>query len=63
MSYQISVNKKSCIGCGSCSSICPEIFEMKDGKAHVTKTTLEKIDCEKDAESSCPTESIKIKKV
>ncbi|MDP4143585.1 MAG: ferredoxin [Bacillota bacterium] len=28
------VDKETCIGCGLCPSICPEVFEMQDdGKA------------------------------
>ena len=33
----VSVDKNKCIGCGLCSSLCEEVFEMKDGKAHVKK--------------------------
>lgn len=32
----VKVNKETCIGCGLCVSICPEVFEIKeDGKAEV----------------------------
>ena len=31
----VSINKEECIGCGSCESVCPEVFEMIDGKASV----------------------------
>lgn len=31
-----NVNQDTCIGCGLCPSICPEVFDMKDdGKSHV----------------------------
>jgi ferredoxin len=34
----IKVNKKKCIGCGLCSQICSEVFEMnEEGKASVKK--------------------------
>ncbi|MBZ1348425.1 MAG: ferredoxin [Candidatus Nealsonbacteria bacterium] len=29
------VNKEQCLGCGLCESLCPEIFEMKDGKSQI----------------------------
>ena len=30
------VDQETCIGCGVCPSVCPEVFEMKDdGKSHV----------------------------
>jgi len=62
MSYKIKVNQSTCIGCGSCSSICPESFEMKGDKAKEKQASVEEITCEKDAESACPTDSISIKK-
>lgn len=60
MTFKISVDKKKCIGCGSCSAICPGAFAMKDGKAEPTHKAVEKITCEKDAESACPVNAIKI---
>lgn len=34
----VKVNQKTCIGCGTCPTICPEVFEMgDDGKAHIKK--------------------------
>jgi ferredoxin len=62
MSYKISVDKKTCIGCGSCNAICPSGFTMKDGKAEPVKKEVESISCEKDAESACPVGAIKITK-
>jgi ferredoxin len=30
------VNQETCIGCGTCESICPAVFKVgEDGKAHV----------------------------
>ena len=32
------VDKKKCIGCGACVSVCPQnVFEMKDAKSVVVK--------------------------
>jgi ferredoxin len=60
MAFKISVDRKKCIGCGSCSMICPKSFRMKDGKAEPVKVSVDKISCEKDAESSCPVGAIKV---
>ena len=29
------VNQELCIGCGSCETICVEVFKVIDGKSHV----------------------------
>ncbi len=55
----VKVDKDTCIGCGSCVSICDKTFEMKDGKAHV-KAQPEEVTCEKEAESACPVHAISI---
>ncbi len=53
----IKVNKKKCIGCGACASICPEVFEMgDDGKAHVKNQ--KNLPCVKEAIESCPVKAI-----
>ena len=58
MVYKIAIDEEKCIGCGSCSAICPKSFEMKGDKAVVTQAKVEEISCEKDAESACPVEAI-----
>ena len=56
---KIYLDKEKCIGCGSCESVCPKIFEIKDGKAQVKKyDTDEK--CVKEAEEICPVDAIKV---
>jgi len=57
---KISVDKKLCIGCGACVSICPSCFEMKDGKSVVKKTSSDE-PCVKEAVESCPVGAISLK--
>lgn len=55
----VKINKKKCIGCGACESICPRVFEMEEAKAQVRegeeKSTLP---CVQEAISSCPVQAI-----
>lgn len=58
-----NVDKDTCIGCGMCPSICPDVFEMDDdGKAKVIVSEVPdgKEDEAQDAESSCPVNAISI---
>jgi ferredoxin len=52
----VKVDREKCIGCGACVSICPEVFEMKDGKAVVKSSTKAK--CVREAADSCPVQAI-----
>jgi|TARA_B100001079_G_C16081848_1_gene370205 ferredoxin len=53
----IKIDKEKCIGCGLCSSICEEVFEMKDDlKAYVK--SQKKLPCVKEAIDQCPVEAI-----
>ena len=62
MAYKIKVDSKKCIGCGSCESVCPKSFEIKDGISIPKKNEVDKISCEVDAEGICPVQAIKIEK-
>lgn len=55
----VSVNKETCIGCGACTAICSEVFEMVGDKASV-KVGQEgrDDDCVKNAKDSCPVNAI-----
>ena len=70
---KIIIEHKKCIGCGSCSALCPKYFEMADdGKASLKGTSLnsagnyeletKKIDCAEVAAESCPVVCIQINK-
>ena len=53
----VSVDKEKCIGCGGCTEICSEVFEMQgDGKAGIKDD--KDILCVKDAIASCPVKAI-----
>lgn len=48
-----------CIGCGSCSEVCPEVFEMRDEKAWVVgPEKCESCNCQ-EAADICPSQAIK----
>ncbi|WDV45693.1 ferredoxin [Clostridiaceae bacterium M8S5] len=58
------VDKGTCIGCGLCPDICPEVFEMdQSDKAEATDMELtdELIDSARDAEEQCPVDAISVK--
>ena len=57
------VDKNTCIGCGLCADICPEIFEMEDDGLAVAKDIDipdDLLESAKEAEESCPVDAITI---
>ncbi len=57
----VQVNKDVCIGCGTCVSVCPDVFELdENNKSQVKKNAdLEKNDgCIKDSIDQCPVSAI-----
>ncbi len=57
-----TVNEDTCIGCGLCTDICPEVFEMEDELAVVTVDQVpeENEEACQDAADQCPVEAIEI---
>lgn len=56
----VSVNQETCIGCGACEATCPNVFELRDGKAYVKKTQEKsKLPCVKEAIEGCPVSAIR----
>jgi len=57
------VDKDTCIGCGLCPEVCPEVFEMEDdGKAVASKVEVPEnlLASAKEAEEQCPVTAISI---
>ena len=53
----VKVNKEKCVGCGICTILCPEIFEMgEDGKSRVKSE--KDSPCIKEVIENCPVEAI-----
>lgn len=52
------VDQDTCVGCGSCVELCPEVFELRDEKAYVkNEDACDTCDCEA-AAGVCPVEAI-----
>lgn len=59
------VDKDTCIGCGACPSICPEVFQMEDdglAAAYVNPVPTTVEDTAQEAAEGCPVEAIHIDK-
>lgn len=55
----IKVDKDACIGCGTCMSLCPDVFELNaEGKADVI--SQDNIECAKNAVETCPVQAISV---
>jgi ferredoxin len=58
MKFKVNEN---CIGCGLCSSTCPEVFSMSDDAVAVAVETEVSPDLEasaKEAQDNCPASAI-----
>ena len=59
-----NVNRKACIQCGLCPSICPEVFSLSDGEPDQAITDPVPEDCRLTAHvaaDSCPTAAISLR--
>ena len=57
------VDKDTCIGCGLCPGVCPEIFQMEDdGKAVASPDEMAEnlVSSAKEAEDQCPVSAISV---
>lgn len=60
---KVKVNRESCISCGACQVIAPELFELDDegiSLVKVEEVSKEEEDNARDASESCPTMAIEI---
>lgn len=58
-----NVDKDTCIGCGLCPEVCPEIFKMEDdGKAVASTDEVAEnlVSSAKEAEEQCPVGAITV---
>lgn len=55
---KITVND-SCIGCGACTAVAPDVFELGDEGLAVV-ISEENVDGAKEAAESCPVEAIEV---
>jgi ferredoxin len=61
MGIKIEMEREKCIGCGACTAVCPDNWEMADdGKSKPKQTELEEVGCNEQAAQSCPVQCIKV---
>ena len=56
------VDKDVCIGCGLCTSICGDVFQLEDdGKAFASNENIASLEDDAiEAKESCPVEAISL---
>lgn len=58
-----TVDRDTCVGCGLCESVCPNVFEMdSDSIAEVITDVIapENEDCAIEAQDECPVSAITV---
>lgn len=68
--FKIKFDREGCIGCGSCTALCSDFWEMaEDGKSNLkgaketkegSELELDDLACNQDAANSCPVNIIHI---
>ncbi|MBD3355466.1 ferredoxin [Candidatus Woesearchaeota archaeon] len=58
--YNVKVDKEKCIGCGACTAVCGDVFEIKDTKAFAKEPETDK-ECAKEGADACPVDAITVK--
>lgn len=51
------VNAEVCIGCGTCESLCPQVFKIENGKSTVISEDCGDCNCQEIVDS-CPVSAI-----
>ncbi len=51
------VNEDLCIGCGTCETLCPNVFKVEGGKSRVIGEDCGDCDCQ-EVIDSCPVSAI-----
>ncbi|SFU72103.1 ferredoxin [Clostridium sp. DSM 8431] len=54
------VDENTCIGCGLCESICPEVFTVEDGVAVAGEVSPENEAATLEARDNCPVGAISV---
>lgn len=60
MAKRVIIDEDECVGCESCTDLCPDVFEFDESteKAKVIKPEGGDIACIEEAIETCPTECI-----
>ena len=58
----VTIDEDTCLGCGQCEEVCPDIFKLIDDKAQVILDDIPSNlkDCCHEAEEICPVSAITI---
>jgi ferredoxin len=58
MVFKIKQDYNICIGCGACTSVCPENWKFSGEKPKPIKTEVEEVGCNQKAADVCPVQCI-----